>query len=574
MPSHVSALAREQDRPTIAADGYEIVEDPTNPAGPALYTHVRQGAFEAMPGWGDVRATRGPDGWTDAKRREAQATLAGLVNADGYTTANEVAWDDARMARQYGPGDTIKIRVKFTRPVLIHQDTKLRILLDRSVYMDIDTAVHNEAKVALNPDTDNLGAVFIKSVDESGDLSDSANTFYVTFEYTVQDGDIRVQGIEMFHWDKPFFRDANMDGEYDLATENQSDSFNLIWSRSNNIDRYVGLATDHVRGTITAGSPDAGTASGGNYFGAFVWPTSPKVHTGGFVYLGQSLANGRLDPAETDPNLYAVDTLRADTVVTHIVDGIGARYAPLSTAHPTIGDDIAEQTGAFEIEIKFANYHTAEIYAEQPRSNTFGAAEILLDGEGVERADWTITDAAFYGLDAVDPGTYNTEAQEIQESDDAFDGEIKPSTSYAVYRATITPPANFDGDVAISIAEDAITDLAGNTSKASGNTLTVPVNTVVEVNIPDETLRAEIEEELRIAAGTAVTSVDMLRLTELDLSDSDVSDLTGLEYATNLEELYLGGTPVSDVSPLANLINLRVLDLSDTQVSDITPLSQ
>ncbi len=602
MPSHVQAAAADQDRPTIAADGYEIVENPTNPAGHALYTHVRQGAFEAMPiGWGDVRATLLPGRWGLAENRErAQATLAGLVNAEtGYTTANEVAWDDARMARQYGPGDTIKIRVKFTRPVIIRQDTKLNLKVDRDVYMDIDTAVHDESTVALASDPNNLGAVFIRSVNESGNIvtGNAADNVYVTFEYTVQEGDIRVQGIEMFAWDRPFFRDDDGDGMYHRQNEKQSDTFNLIHSAANNDHIYVGLNQDLVRGTKATGVPDTGTAPNGNYFGAFVWPTSPEVGTG-FTYLGHSLPNGRLDPAETDPNLYAVDTLRADTVVTHIVDGIGARYAPLSTAHPTIGDPVAEQTGAFDIEIKFANYHTAEIYAEQPRSNTFGAAEILLDGEGVERADWTITDAAFYGLDAVDPGTYNAETQEIQESDDPFDGEIKHSTHYAVYRATITPPDNFDGDVAISIAENAITDLAGNTSKASGNTLTVPVNTVVEVNIPDETLRAEIEETLSIAAGTAVTSVDMLGLTSLDLGGSDISDLTGLEYATNLEELDLSDTQVEDISALASLtsllelslsgtpiededishlsglINLKVLDLSDTEVSDITPLSQ
>ena len=601
MPSHVQAAAADQPRPTIAADGFEIVEDPTNPAGHSVYTHVRQGAFEAMPtGWGDVRATLDQDRWrVAAKRREAQATLAGLVNAEtGYTTANEVAWDDARMARQYGPGDTIKIRVKFTRPVIIHQDAKLVIWLGRNVPMDIDTAVHDEATVALNPDTNNLGAIFIKSVDESGNIvtGNAAANVYVTFEYTVQEGDIRVQGIEMFSWDKPFYRDANMDSMFDRDTERQKDDFNLIYSAANNDHIYVAVGDRLVTGTQVGNNPYPGTAPNGNYFGAFVWPISPKV-SGGFSYLGQSLPNGRLDPAETDPNLYAVDTFRAETVVTHIVDGIGARRSPLkNTAHPTIGDAVAEQTGAFDIEIKFANYHTAEIYAEQPRSNTFGAAEILLDGEGVERADWTITDAAFYGLDAVDPGSYDSTNSAITRAHDAFAGEIKASASYAVYRATITPPDDFDGDVVISIAEGAITDLAGNTSKAS-STLIVPVNTVTEVTIPDETLLAAIKEELGIAAEMAVTPANMLELTSLDLGGSDVSDLTGLEHATNLEELDLSGTQVEDISALSSLtsllelslsgtpiededishlsglINLKKLDLSDTQVSDISPLS-
>ncbi len=593
MPSHVQAAAADQPRPTIAADGYEIVEDPTNPAGHSVYAHVRQGAFEAMPtGWGDVRATLDQDRWrVAAKRREAQATLAGLVNAEtGYTTANEVAWDDARMARQYGPGDTIKIRVKFTRPVIIHQDAKLVIWLGRNVPMDIDTAVHDEATVALNPDTNNLGAIFIKSVDESGNIvtGNAAANVYVTFEYTVQEGDIRVQGIEMFSWDKPFYRDANMDSMFDRDTERQKDDFNLIYSAANNDHIYVAVGDRLVTGTQVGNNPYPGTAPNGNYFGAFVWPISPKV-SGGFSYLGQSLPNGRLDPAETDPNLYAVDTFRAETVVTHIVDGIGARRSPLDTAHPTIGDTVAEQTGAFDIEIKFANYVSGSRYAEQPQSDTFGADKILID-DAPNPSGWTITDADFYAVDAV-----STAADNVI---DVFAGELKHVPSYVVYRATITPPANFNGDVAISIAEGAITDLAGNTSKASGNTLTVPVNTVVEVNIPDETLLARIKGKLNIAAGTAVTSVNMLGLTSLDLSGSDVRILTGLEYATNLEELdlsdtqvenisalssltsllelSLSGTPIEDedISHLSGLINLKKLDLSDTEVSDITPLSQ
>ncbi|MEH1987503.1 leucine-rich repeat domain-containing protein [Nostoc sp.] len=42
---------------------------------------------------------------------------------------------------------------------------------------------------------------------------------------------------------------------------------------------------------------------------------------------------------------------------------------------------------------------------------------------------------------------------------------------------------------------------------------------------------------------------------------------------TNLTELNLWETQVSDVSPLANLTNLTQLNLRRTQVSDVSPLA-
>ena len=54
--------------------------------------------------------------------------------------------------------------------------------------------------------------------------------------------------------------------------------------------------------------------------------------------------------------------------------------------------------------------------------------------------------------------------------------------------------------------------------------------------------------------------------------EQQVTDLTGLEHATQLTELDLSGNQISDITPLGSLTQLTELDLSDNQISDITPL--
>ncbi len=64
----------------------------------------------------------------------------------------------------------------------------------------------------------------------------------------------------------------------------------------------------------------------------------------------------------------------------------------------------------------------------------------------------------------------------------------------------------------------------------------------------------------------------MKRLYELNLRDTQVSELGALSSVSDLSNLYLGGTRVSDVPPLAQLRQLNLLDLVHTRVSDLSPL--
>ena len=89
------------------------------------------------------------------------------------------------------------------------------------------------------------------------------------------------------------------------------------------------------------------------------------------------------------------------------------------------------------------------------------------------------------------------------------------------------------------------------------------------VNIPDANLKAAIEAELGV---TDPEPADMLNLTSLETDNESISDLTGLETATNLSELWLHDNDINDLSPLAGLTNLTFLDLHSNNISDISPL--
>ena len=65
----------------------------------------------------------------------------------------------------------------------------------------------------------------------------------------------------------------------------------------------------------------------------------------------------------------------------------------------------------------------------------------------------------------------------------------------------------------------------------------------------------------------------MATLTSLTAQDASISNLTGLETATNLTTLKLGDNSISDISALAGLTNLTELQLWDNQISNISILA-
>ena len=95
----------------------------------------------------------------------------------------------------------------------------------------------------------------------------------------------------------------------------------------------------------------------------------------------------------------------------------------------------------------------------------------------------------------------------------------------------------------------------------------------VAADIPDPNLRAAIEDALGKTPGTPIAPAEMAALTRLKAQNANISDLTGLEFATNLTHLNFDKNSVSDLSPLAGLTKLTRLALNNNSVSDLSPLT-
>ena len=114
--------------------------------------------------------------------------------------------------------------------------------------------------------------------------------------------------------------------------------------------------------------------------------------------------------------------------------------------------------------------------------------------------------------------------------------------------------------------------------------------------MPDENLRTIVRETLNLYSHTTLTQQAMQTLVALNAENSDITNITGLEYATQLGTLNLGANEIRDLSvleeltrltelslnsnriqvitPLEGLINLRRLDLSFNRISDIAALTE
>ncbi len=147
------------------------------------------------------------------------------------------------------------------------------------------------------------------------------------------------------------------------------------------------------------------------------------------------------------------------------------------------------------------------------------------------------------------------------------------NTANTVYTATVTPTAS--GTVTVDVAANVATDAANNSNTAA-TSKTVTISIPVLVSIPDAALAVLVRTELGLAANAAITTADMRRLTSLGGGSArrlGISNLTGLEHATNLESLTLPRNNISDLSPLENLTSLRSLSLSRNSISNLTPLT-
>ena len=93
-----------------------------------------------------------------------------------------------------------------------------------------------------------------------------------------------------------------------------------------------------------------------------------------------------------------------------------------------------------------------------------------------------------------------------------------------------------------------------------------------QVHIPDSNLRAAVAEALGKSINAPITVEEMSELRRLRVWDSGINDLTGLQFATNLNQLELAFNQISDLLPIAGVSSLTKLVLFESLISDLTAL--
>ena len=131
---------------------------------------------------------------------------------------------------------------------------------------------------------------------------------------------------------------------------------------------------------------------------------------------------------------------------------------------------------------------------------------------------------------------------------------------------TVAPEPGQTGATEITLT---VTDDAGLSTN-----VTVLVTVVVPqpVDVPDPNL----EEVIRSMLGKptdSLTSLDLESLNYLSIYNGNITDLSGLEWATNLTSLYLGYNSINNLTELQTLSQLTYLNLENNMITDLSPLS-
>ncbi len=94
------------------------------------------------------------------------------------------------------------------------------------------------------------------------------------------------------------------------------------------------------------------------------------------------------------------------------------------------------------------------------------------------------------------------------------------------------------------------------------------------VNIPDESLKRAINQQIGNPLDADITVGDMESLKRLEIKtyNPPINELTGLEYAINLEKLDAETQAIDNIEALKDLVNLKYLNLNNNNVNNIKPL--
>ena len=172
--------------------------------------------------------------------------------------------------------------------------------------------------------------------------------------------------------------------------------------------------------------------------------------------------------------------------------------------------------------------------------------------------------------------TFSEAVTGFVQADLEVSGGTAPITEWTVdsasqYTAEITP-TGID-ELLFDIDANVATDEAGNGNIAAAQQR---VSLDKEVNVPDAFLATALRNALELTDIEPIMASAMATLTNFTPINNGIRNLTGLEYATQLESLDLTSNFVTNIQPLTNLTNLTSLRLTGNSLggaNTLDPLS-
>ncbi|MDE0708957.1 MAG: leucine-rich repeat domain-containing protein, partial [bacterium] len=150
---------------------------------------------------------------------------------------------------------------------------------------------------------------------------------------------------------------------------------------------------------------------------------------------------------------------------------------------------------------------------------------------------------------------------------------VEAMTASGSSTVSITPTApSSEGTYYYGACVAAVAGEANTANNCSDSKEVTVQDGATRVIIPDANLRAAVEAALGKAGGAPITRDDMAALPSLWMSAAGISDLTGLESATNLTQLGLSNNTISDLFPLAGMTKLWQLELGWNKIRDVSAL--
>ncbi|MDE6357629.1 MAG: leucine-rich repeat domain-containing protein, partial [Eubacteriales bacterium] len=218
-----------------------------------------------------------------------------------------------------------------------------------------------------------------------------------------------------------------------------------------------------------------------------------------------------------------------------------SRNATITETNVTINRDNIELNADLEVKSGEINFNFDPFTLTGENNPTKERVEKASDTERYTNAD-NLTTAGIGDVDANGDGYYDLSEK--------LDFEIK----YSIRKT--------------------LENLGKNTQDITYKTYTLDTNGIddsTEIEMSDS-LKTAVKEVLGISDDSELTYGRLKTETSLDLSNKNITDLSGIEYFTNLESLDLSNNQInsSDSSNLKSLLtlkNLKTLDLSNNQIT-------